>query len=351
MTQKWMLPIVCLLLVTACAGADTPSTSLAADAPILAVHYIDVGQAEATLITWEQDEQAFNMLIDTGDWNDQTTVEYLHEQGIEELDLVVGTHPHADHIGQMADVINEFTVLEAWMSGDETDTLVFERTLDAVLEHEVDYHEPRAGEQVEIGDVTIDVLHPETLNGDLNNGSIVMKLTYGEVSFLFTGDVELQGEEDMLDRGQHLQATVLSMPHHGSNTSSSEPFIEAVQPSYAIYSAGVDNAYDHPGEEALEVVRGTGATIYGTDEVGTIIVSTDGTTVAIQSEREEADCVNINRASVKELEQIAEIGPSRAQQIVDLRPFAALDELTDVDGIGEARLKTIKEEGIACVRQ
>ncbi|WP_099302294.1 MBL fold metallo-hydrolase [Bacillus sp. Marseille-P3800] len=358
MKKTFIITTVFLLALTACGQEQTPSESIQdqsfeANEGLLDVHFIDVGQGDASLVTWEHEEETFSLLVDAGDWNDRTAVDYLHEQGIEELDLLIGTHPHADHIGQMADVINEFHVAEAWMSGDETDTLVFERTLDAILENDVDYHEPRAGEEFDLGGATIEVLHPESVSGDLNNGSIVMKLTYGQISFLFTGDVEHQAEQDMLERGANLEATVLSVPHHGSNTSSSDAFIEAVQPTYAIYSAGLENAYNHPADDVLQSYESIGATIYGTDENGTIIASTNGQEVKITTNQNQAEnhtsCINVNTATAEELEGISEIGPDRAQQIIELRPFSSVNELTRIDGIGEARLNTIKEEGIACV--
>src|SRR5690625_1065439 len=154
------------------------------------VHFIDVGQADAALIQFN--DRA--ILIDSGDWNGNQTVNYLNELGVKRLDLIVGSHPHADHIGQIDKVINEVEVDEVWMSGGTTTSQVFQRVLTAIDQNDIGYDEPRAGDSFKIGDLKIHILSPTSITGNLNDDSIVMKLTYGEISFLFTGDAETPAE-------------------------------------------------------------------------------------------------------------------------------------------------------------
>lgn len=334
----------------------------------LRAHFIDVGQADATLVEYAESDEEYRILIDTGDWNVTNVVDYLKLQGVTEIDLVVATHPHADHIGQLAEVIEEFEVSEVWMSGDLAETQVFERALDSIAANEVDYHEPRSGERYEMGTVSIEVIHPTEVTGNLNNGSISIRLEYGDISFLFTGDAEIGAEEKMLAGKHELASTILSVPHHGSNTSSSIAFLEAVTPEVAIYSAGEGNSYDHPHEEVLSNLEAIGSTIYGTDRDGTVLVETDGANYEVMTKEEGTitpdtkpkeeiengatipdSCIDINSASVAELEEIIEIGPERASELIELRPFASIDDLKRLTGIGDARIGKIKEQGLACI--
>lgn len=334
----------------------------------LRAHYIDVGQADATFVAYMDGDEEYRILIDTGDWNDTNVVDYLKLQEVTEIDLVVATHPHADHIGQLAEVIKEFEVLEVWMSGDLAETQVFERALDAIVANEIDYHEPRSGERYEMGTVSIEVIHPTEVTGNLNNGSISIRLEYGDVAFLFTGDAEISAEEEMIAGEYELDSTFLSVPHHGSNTSSSIAFLEAVSPEIAIYSAGKDNSYGHPHEEVLANLEASGAIIYGTDRDGTVLVETDGVNYEVFRKTEETispdakrddelagkeimpdSCIDINSAYASELEEIIEIGPERALELIELRPFVSIDDLKKLTGIGDARFGKIKEQGLACI--
>src|SRR5690625_1047160 len=177
----------------------------------LKVHFIDVGQADAALIQFGKR----TLLIDTGDWQGSEVVPYLEKMGVTSIDVVVGSHPHADHIGQLDKVIERFDVGEVWMAGGTANSQVCNRVISAIDAHNIGYDEPRAGDRFEIDDLRIDILSPNNLTGDLNNDSIVMKLTYGSVSFLFTGDAEREAERKMVSSGQDLRATVLKVGHHG----------------------------------------------------------------------------------------------------------------------------------------
>lgn len=259
---------------------QTPEPAPVPDA-LLQVHFIDVDQGDAILVR----APGFTMLIDAGRHDRDDVVPYLLRQGVEHIHLLVGTHPHADHIGQMARVLRRFAVDEVWMSGDLHTTRTFERTLDAILESQAGYHEPRAGETMQFGELGLAVVHPQEVTGQLNDGSIVLRVEFGDVVFLFTGDAERRAEEQMLARGEKLKATVLKLAHHGSRTSSTRAFLEAVNPQIAVYSAGRDNRYGHPHREVLERLRERNIEVYGTDRHGSVVMETDGTHIQIATER------------------------------------------------------------------
>ncbi|PRO66665.1 MBL fold metallo-hydrolase [Alkalicoccus urumqiensis] len=343
----------------------------------MTIHFIDAGQGDATLFELDSGE---TLLFDTGDYQSDDVVDYLGAQGIEEIDILVGSHPHADHIGQMDLVLEQLAVDEVWLSGAVTSSNTFERVLDAVDGSGAVYEEPRAGDVFDLGPLEIDVLHPSSLSGNLNDDSLAVRMVYGEVSVLLTGDVEASGEEAMLSRGKPVDADIFQLGHHGSNTSTTQAFLDAVSPETAIVSYGADNSYGHPHAEVVERVEASGADLYGTADHGTIVVTTDGADYTVETgqdggvepqeteetlpeeeeeQPEEADsggaagtvpagCVDINYASAEELEAIQHIGPERAEQILSLRPFGSVEELTRVDGIAEGRLADILAEGKAC---
>lgn len=322
----------------------------------LRTHFINVGQADATLLQIKQKDEIMNILIDTGDWNRKDTIQYLEKENIQDIDLVVITHPHADHIGQLDKIIESFNVGEVWMNGDSSNSQVFSNALAAIEKYGVDYYEPTAGETFELDDLTIEVVHPKDLSLNTNNNSIAMRIQYEDISFLFTGDGERAAEEKMLTSGKNLTANILHLGHHGSNTSSTGNFLEAVNAETAIYSAGVDNSYGHPDEEIIERVKARNMTVYGTDQMGTIVLETDGNTYHVMTEKNDAlpppllakTCININTATHEELQQIKHIGDKLAQEVITARPFQSLNELTKVKGIGDSRLLDIIEENLAC---
>lgn len=330
----------------------------------LLVHFIDVGQGDATLLQGPD----FTVLIDAGRHDQNDVVPYLKSVNVKSIDLLILTHPHADHIGQAVNVLKSFKVDEVWMPGSEHTSRTYEELLDIILESDVSYNEPRAGERYRIGSLDIMVLHPDKLIGDLNEDSIAVKAKYGDVKFVFTGDAEKRSEETMVKSGRDLRADILHIGHHGSNTSSTQAFLKAVNPDVAIYSAGEGNPYGHPHEEVIQRLLDMKIKVYGTDVHGTIIVKTDGRTYDISTEKsgsiknpgkDDGDkdgdnevpsgCININTASFEELQQIIHIGPDRAHQIIELRPFNSLDDLLQVKGIGQSRLQDIKAQGLACV--
>jgi len=248
----------------------------------LRVHFIDVGQGDSILMETEDTV----VLIDAGDWTGDEVVPYLEAQGISKIDLAVGTHEHADHIGQLDEVINHFDVSEVWMPGNEHTSQVYERVLNAIYENEVVYHEPKAGENYDIGDIHFELYNPIELTGDYNDDSIVMKASYGDVSFMLTGDAEKRAEAEMVGSGADLDATILKAGHHGSNTSSTDEFVKAVSPEVVIMSYGKDNKYNHPNGSTLDIFNQYDVEMYGTEPHGTIIIDTDGKAFKITTEKE-----------------------------------------------------------------
>ncbi|HJF31359.1 MAG TPA: MBL fold metallo-hydrolase [Sporosarcina psychrophila] len=357
--------------------ADTiPVEQQGLSLPKMKVHYIDVGQADATLIEYSQDGEVFTILIDTGDWNATNVVSYLQAQNITEIDIIAVTHPHADHIGQLNKIINAFHVTEVWMNGETSDSQVFADALAAIENNGVDYYEPEVGELFDIGPLEVAVLHPKTLSGTTNNNSIAIRLQYGEISLLFTGDGEEDAENEMLSSGGNLEADILQVGHHGSKTSTTDRFLNAVKPDVAIYSAGENNQYGHPHTETINRLKKSGALVYGTDIHGTIIIETDGKTFSVHTNDQgtikhtpppveiitepnsdpemktpsvsSGSCVNINSASEAEIQRIIHIGPARSQDLIQHRPYQSVDDLTKIHGIGPARIKDILTQDIAC---
>lgn len=355
--------LTALLLLTGCTmPTDSPSKmqptsgEMNYDEPFLRVHYIDAGQADATLLQIVEGDDTINMLIDAGDWNKSDVVQYLEHQNIQSIDLIVATHAHADHIGQLAKIIETFDVGEVWMNGETANSQVFLNTLNAIEEHRVDYYEPKKGETFDIGALTVDILHPTTIGTNVNNNSISMMLTYGDVKLLFTGDAEAQAEKEMLNSGQALQAHVFQMGHHGSKTSNTEAFLQAVQPEVAIYSAGMNNSYGIPHQEVIDRVNQMGMDLYGTELDGTVLLETTGKTYQIKTENHDGlptplltkYCINLNEATAEEIQKITHIGEKLANEIIQNRPFNEVEDLLKVKGIGQSRLNDIIEQDLIC---
>jgi competence protein ComEC len=321
--------------------------------PILAVHFIDVGQGDAILI----DGANFTILIDAGRHDRDDVLPYLKNQNITTIDLLIGTHPHADHIGQFAKILEEYTVKEVWMSGDLHTSLTFERSIDAILASKAYYHEPRAGEFHQFGMAHLEILHPVTVNGSYNEGSIVFKLTYGNISFLFTGDAEFKSEQEILETRSNLKSTILKIGHHGSKSSSTQRFLTAVSPEIAIYSSGLENSYGHPHPEVIDRFERMDIPVFGTDKHGTIMILTNGTEYEVvlsakvtnSSEKStKYSCVDLNTAERSELRNIIHMEESRIDQLINLRPFSSINQLTKINGIGAKRLEDIQLQQLLC---
>ena len=224
------------------------------------------------------------------DQGKKTILPYLRSHGIDHLDVVVGTHPDFDHIGGLASTIRakRLTVGEFIDPGVAHPSRGYMDLLNAVKEcPEIKYRQPRAGDILDLGkEVEVEVISPPYLLKDNNESSIVIKLTYGDVSFLFTGDAAGSAEQLMRDRyGWRLRSTILKAGHHGSKHSSSEGFLRKVRPEVAIFSCGKNNNYGHPHPETIERLQGVGASMYRTDKQGTITITTDGKNYQVKTEK------------------------------------------------------------------
>ncbi len=249
----------------------------------LAVRFIDVGQGDASLIV-TPDGTA--MLIDAGIREKQEElVSYLNACKITVLDYFVLTHPHADHIGGAEAIFDEFEVKNVLLPDAVTDTAVYERVLRKIDSEGAAVHVAEPGKIYELSDARFTLLGPVESYDDLNNMSVVLRLDYGSTSFLFTGDAESKSEADMLKAFPEsaFSADVLKLGHHGSSTSTSEEWLSAVHPSYAVACCGKDNDYGHPHRETVEKLARLGIPLLRTDLSGDIVFSSDGKTVTLRS--------------------------------------------------------------------
>ena len=259
-----------------------PSTTIPAAEGKLIVHYLDVGQADCILL--EQNSAA--MLIDAGNNGDaELILDYLTDRGIQKLDYVVGTHPHEDHIGSLDTVIRNFEIGQLLMPKVETNTKTFEDVLDAAINKNLTITAPSNGDTFPLGTAVVTAVNAlEPSKKDLNNASIMLRVDFGETSFLFSGDAEAEAEEAAIRSGANLRADVLKVGHHGSRTSSSPEYLAAVKPAYAIISCGTDNDYGHPHKETLKMYADV--KLYRTDKDGHVVVECDGKNLAWHTEKE-----------------------------------------------------------------
>lgn len=265
-------------------GVSEPADQAMAQYPCT-VQFLDVGKADSILISCE----GSYMLVDAGDVSIAPQVaEYLQRREVGRLDYVVGTHADNDHIGGMAEVLSRFEVGRFLMPAvaEELlpDTPSYQKLTAVCQETGIRVEHPSPGDEWTLGGMKVRVLAPLQEYSDVNNTSLVLKLTYGKVSFLLTGDAERESEEAMLFSQEDLSADVLKVGHHGSETSSTEPFLEAVKPQYAVISVGEDRN-NLPKDSVLDRLESVGAQIYRTDFQGTVIAATDGDAIEFFTER------------------------------------------------------------------
>lgn len=251
----------------------------------LSVHILNVGKADAIYIKSNEN----NLLIDSGDTDTkEQVVQYLKNNNVKKLDLIIATHPHKDHIAGMPNVINTFSIDKFIMPDLSEDIVPTSKTYTSMLkslnDNNVPVEKPIPGDTFDIGDLNIEILGPVNKYENLNDNSVVAKITYKNTSFLFTGDAEKDSEADLISSGTNLKSTVLKVGHHGSKTSSTQKFLSATSPKYAVISVGPDSN-NLPKESTIERLKKNNIETYRTDKNGTVVFVSDGDNIDVFTEK------------------------------------------------------------------
>lgn len=240
----------------------------------LTLTMIDVGQADSFLLV----QDGKTMLVDCGTRSTgEDVVKYLNEQGITRLDYVIGTHPHDDHMGGMYDVITNFEIGKIIMPEVEVGKVTtnwYVKLMQEIKQGAYELEYAKLGAVYDLGEASFKIIGPiETDESNLNNYSIVLKVTFGDMDVIMTGDAETKVEKDIIESGETLGAEILKVGHHGSDTSSSDEFLDAVSPLYALISAKVGNKYEHPIKSTMQKLEKRKIEVYRTDENGTVVAT------------------------------------------------------------------------------
>lgn len=279
-----LMMVLCTAILTGCQSAEKVTTNTVTGSEFK-IHFIDVGQGDSILVECEGE----TLLIDAGE-NDkgQIVVDYIKSQGIDELDYVIGTHPHSDHIGGLDVVIDTFSVGKVLLPAIEHSTKTYEDVLVAIQNQGLKITKPVVGTEYSLGEAVFQIIAPNSSEyDDLNDYSVGIRLVYGDTSYVFAGDADAISEAEMCENGLTLSADVLKLNHHGSRYSNNKEFIDAVNPTYAVISVGEGNSYGHPHEEVLEDMKERGITVYRTDLAGTIVITSDGENIEFNTKATE----------------------------------------------------------------
>lgn len=281
--MKRKLPIILLLLfflittsLFSCSNKEKPFTNT----NNLKVHYFNVGQGDSILIQVNNK----NLLIDGGSKDKESQlIKDLKDFSVKKLDYVITTHPHEDHIGGMGQVIKNFDIGKFYAPKVTSNTKTFEYMVNQLNNKnlKINIIKPGMGSDIDLGKNTkVEIFSPNSSSYDnLNNYSPIIKISYKETSFLFTGDAEKLSEKEVLEKGYAIQSDVLKIGHHGSSSSTSKEFLNKVNPKMAVISVGKNNDYGHPHKETISSLKNKGIKYFRTDEEGTITLESDGKTV------------------------------------------------------------------------
>ena len=273
-----ILFLILSLLLCGCAEAPQPTAAtVPPSGDGLMVHFVDVGQADCILIECGSEFA----IIDGGNKDDgQLVVSYLEQQGVQELSAVICTHAHEDHVGGLPSVLSVYPTAAVYAPTRTYSSNIFDDFLYYTDQQRLEVTIPAPGDTLTVGDAVLTVLGPVQSYAETNDTSIVVRLDYGDTSFLFTGDMEVAAENDMLDywsgNSDVFHVDVLKVGHHGSNTSTGYRFLYEVDPTYGVIPVGKDNSYGHPHAEPLSRLRDAGVTLLRTDELGHILAVSDG---------------------------------------------------------------------------
>ncbi len=243
----------------------------------LEIYFFDVGQADSILIKSNDD----TVLIDAGNRNDgENLANYIkNDLKINDIDIVIGTHPHEDHIGGMSYIIDSFDVGKIYLPDVTSNAKFFEKLLDSIESKDYKISVPKVGEEIKLNNLVFNVLSVDDNDKNINDCSIVLKLNYLDTKYLFMGDASKSVEKKLLDKD--IKADVIKIGHHGSSYSSSNKFLESVNPNIAIISVGKDNKYKHPTNNVLNTLNNLNIKYYRTDIDGTIKLVSDGKNIEI----------------------------------------------------------------------
>ena len=277
-----MLLSTLFVLLTLCSCNISFDNVITTPKGTLAVHFLDIGQGDSIFIELPNSQ---TMLVDAGEnYYGEGIINYIYDCGYEKLDYLVATHPHSDHIGSMSYIVRHMDIDAVYMPKVSTTTKTYENLLDSISNKGLKIKTAIAGTKIlDIDELEIVILAPvEIYEDDLNNCSVILKITYKDRSFLLTGDAEKKEFEDVyLD----MSADVLKVAHHGSSTSTTEEILEKIKPEIAVISLGEDNEYGHPHTSTLKLLNNIECDIYRTDEDKTVKISTDGENLEIETDR------------------------------------------------------------------
>jgi beta-lactamase superfamily II metal-dependent hydrolase len=258
----------------------------------LTVHFLDVGQGDSELLQFA----GKNVLIDGSDQDAGPKVEsYLRSHGVSSQDLLVSTHPHEDHIGGLKTILNDIPIGQILDSGQVHTSQTFQNYLNLIDRKNISFSTAKRGQTIDLDPaIKIEVLSPPATHfaDDLNQNSIVLKVTYNKVSFLFMGDAGFEAEDSIMAAGYDLKSTVLKVGHHGSASSTGTYFLSKVRPEVEIIEVGTSNDYGHPSGKTLSALQSASSKIYRTDLNGNIVVTTDGQSYSVTTEKQSWNTAN-----------------------------------------------------------
>ena len=288
---------------------DSPAMPVTTPSGEFVVYFLDVGQAAAAFVY----SDGATMLIDGGGASSSNLIySFLERNSIDHIDYIINTHPHEDHVGGLSGALNRVSSVGTVLgSATDYDTRAFENFTRYLNEHNKEITIPKAGDSFMLGSATVEILAPLRDYNDVNNNSIVLKITYGETSFLFKGDAERESELDMVESGIDLSVDVLKVSHHGSDTSTTYPFLRAVMPEIAVISSGVDNQYGHPHDNTLSRLRDADVKVYRTDLQGDIIIRSDGINLTVETQKNADIQTNPTEPIIEEFTHIGNLSSKK----------------------------------------